>query len=94
MSKLLELDLSTNLDKQEFAIDIRDSAIIWVNDIEQDSTYARWSSSLGELLRPTFTGMLRHIRRNLYNVVGKRLSMFVSNQKTCIRLNISYFGRY
>ncbi|XP_076247159.1 UDP-glucose-glycoprotein glucosyltransferase isoform X2 [Calliopsis andreniformis] len=69
MSKLLALDLSTNMDKQEFAMDIRDSAIIWVNDIEQDSTYARWSSSLTELLRPTFPGMLRNIRRNLYNLV-------------------------
>ncbi|CAL7942835.1 unnamed protein product [Xylocopa violacea] len=68
-SVLLALDLSTNMDKQEFAIDIRDSAIIWVNDIEHDSTYARWSSSLTELLRPTFPGMLRNIRRNLYNLV-------------------------
>nr|XP_012149315.1 PREDICTED: UDP-glucose:glycoprotein glucosyltransferase isoform X2 [Megachile rotundata] len=69
MSKLLALDLSTNMDKQEFAMDIRDSAINWVNDIEQDSAYARWSPSLTELLRPTFPGMLRNIRRNLYNLV-------------------------
>ncbi|XP_053979752.1 UDP-glucose:glycoprotein glucosyltransferase isoform X1 [Hylaeus volcanicus] len=69
MSKLLALDLSTNMDKQEFAIDIRDSAVIWVNDIERDSTYSRWPSSLTELLRPTFPGMLRNIRRNLYNLV-------------------------
>ncbi|XP_076640007.1 UDP-glucose-glycoprotein glucosyltransferase [Colletes latitarsis] len=70
MSKLLALDLSTNMDKQEFAIDIRDSAIIWLNDIEQDVTYSRWSPSLTELLRPTFLpGLLRNIRRNLYNLV-------------------------
>ncbi|XP_029039597.1 UDP-glucose:glycoprotein glucosyltransferase [Osmia bicornis bicornis] len=69
MSKLLALDLSTNMDKQDFAMDIRDSAIIWVNDIEQDSAYSRWSPSLTELLRPTFPGMLRNIRRNLYNLV-------------------------
>lgn len=73
MSKLLALDLSTNMDKQEFAMDIRDSAIIWVNDIEQDSAYSRWSPSLTELLRPTFPGMLRNIRRNLYNLVRRRL---------------------
>lgn len=72
MSALLALYLFTNTDKQEFAMDIRDSAIIWVNDIEQDSFYARWSSSLTELLRPTFPGMLRNIRRNLYNLVCKR----------------------
>ena len=67
ISSLLALDLSTNMDKQEFAMDIRDSAIIWVNDIEQDSAYARWSSSLTELLRPTFPGMLRNIRRNFHH---------------------------
>lgn len=75
MDKLLALDLSTNMDKQEFAMDIRDSAVIWLNDIERDSTYARWSSSLTELLRPTFPGMLRNIRRNLYNLVCRRSSI-------------------
>ncbi|OAD52233.1 UDP-glucose:glycoprotein glucosyltransferase [Eufriesea mexicana] len=69
ISTLLTLDLSTNTDKQEFAMDIRDSAIIWVNDIEHDAAYARWSSSLTELLRPTFPGMIRNIRKNLYNLV-------------------------
>ncbi|XP_046423993.1 UDP-glucose:glycoprotein glucosyltransferase isoform X1 [Neodiprion fabricii] len=69
MNKLLALDLSGNGDSQDFAIDIRDSAIIWVNDIENDSRYKRWSPSLTELLRPTFPGMLRNIRRNLYNLV-------------------------
>ncbi|XP_048265271.1 UDP-glucose:glycoprotein glucosyltransferase isoform X3 [Bombus terrestris] len=69
MGTLLALGLSANTEKQEFAMDIRDSAIIWVNDIEQDSAYGRWSSSLTELLRPTFPGMLRNIRRNLYNLV-------------------------
>lgn len=70
MSKLLALDLSSNGDSQDFAMDIRDSAIIWVNDIENDSRYKRWSPSLTELLRPTFPGMLRNIRRNLYNLVS------------------------
>lgn len=70
MGKLLALDLSSNVDNQEFAMDIRDSAIIWINDIENDSRYSRWSRALTELLRPTFPGMLRNIRRNLYNLVG------------------------
>ena len=69
MGKLLALDLSGNVDSQDFAIDIRDSAIIWVNDIENDSRYSRWPPSLTELLRPTFPGMLRNVRRNLYNLV-------------------------
>lgn len=72
MGTLLALGSSGNMEKQEFAMDIRDSAIIWVNDIEQDSAYGRWSSSLTELLRPTFPGMLRNIRRNFYNLVCKR----------------------
>ncbi|XP_050455971.1 UDP-glucose:glycoprotein glucosyltransferase isoform X2 [Cataglyphis hispanica] len=69
MSKLLALDLSGGTDNQNFAMDIRDSAINWINDIENDSRYSRWSRSLTELLRPTFPGMLRNIRRNLYNLV-------------------------
>ncbi|XP_063978446.1 UDP-glucose:glycoprotein glucosyltransferase isoform X2 [Diachasmimorpha longicaudata] len=72
MEKLLALDLSgsqSSDNNQDFAIDIRDSAIIWVNDLENDSRYNRWSPSLTSLLRPTFPGMLRNIRRNLYNLV-------------------------
>ncbi|XP_066600905.1 UDP-glucose:glycoprotein glucosyltransferase 1-like [Prorops nasuta] len=69
MGKLLALDLSGQTDYQDFAMDIRDSAIIWINDIENDSRYSRWPPSLTELLRPTFPGMLRNIRRNLYNLV-------------------------
>nr|CAH7747311.1 unnamed protein product [Callosobruchus chinensis] len=69
MSKLLALDFSDDSRTQEFAIDIRDSAINWINDIEHESKYSRWSSSLMELLRPTFPGMIRQIRRNLYNLV-------------------------
>lgn len=63
------MDSSTDADNQDFAIDIRDSAIIWVNDIEKDSQYKNWPVYLTELLRPTFPGMLRRIRRNLYNLV-------------------------
>lgn len=71
MTSLLSLDFNEggNSGNQEFAMDIRDSAINWINDIENDSTYKRWPSSLMELLRPTFPGMLRHIRRNLFNLV-------------------------
>jgi Thioredoxin-like domain len=54
----------------EYALDIRDSAVQWVNDIENDKQYKRWSSSLMELLRPTFPGMLRSVRKNIYNLVG------------------------
>lgn len=70
MSSLLALDFNEGNGNQEFAMDVRDSAINWINDIENDSKYKRWSSSLMELLRPTFPGMLRHVRRNLFNLVS------------------------
>ncbi|XP_071443072.1 UDP-glucose:glycoprotein glucosyltransferase 1 [Hetaerina americana] len=68
MTPLMALDLSQS-GVQEYAIDIRDSAVIYVNDIEKDKQYRRWPESLTELLRPTFPGMLRSIRQNLYNLV-------------------------
>lgn len=68
LSSLLSLDLSNSANK-DYAIDIRDSAVQWINDIENDKEYRRWSSSLLDLLRPTFPGMLRSVRRNLYNLV-------------------------
>lgn len=70
MTKLLALDFGDDSNNQEFAIDIRDSAINWMNDLERDMKYNRWSTSLMELLRPTFPGMIRQIRRNLYNLVS------------------------
>ncbi|RZC41026.1 UDP-glucose:glycoprotein glucosyltransferase, partial [Asbolus verrucosus] len=69
LASLLALDFSESGSGQEFAIDIRDSAINWVNDIENDSKYSRWSSSVMELLRPTFPGMIRQVRKNLFNLV-------------------------
>lgn len=75
MSSLLALDFSGSgsSSSPEYAIDIRDSAVMWVNDIENDKQYRRWSDSLMELLRPTFPGMLRSVRRNLYNLVSVTL---------------------
>lgn len=66
-SELLALDLAVK--SSEFAIDIRDSAITWINDLEKDSQYRRWPASLMDLLRPTFPGMLRNVRKNLFNLV-------------------------
>lgn len=67
-SSLLALDF-TGSGSKDFAIDIRDSAITWINDIEQDVQYRRWPSSVMDLLRPTFPGMLRNIRKNVFNLV-------------------------
>lgn len=67
-SSLLALDLNS-ANKKEFAIDIRDTAVQWINDIEQDAQYKRWPPSVMDLLRPTFPGMLRNIRKNVFNLV-------------------------
>ncbi|XP_001353481.3 UDP-glucose:glycoprotein glucosyltransferase [Drosophila pseudoobscura] len=67
-SSLLALDLTAS-SKKEFAIDIRDTAVQWINDIETDAQYRRWPSSVMDLLRPTFPGMLRNIRKNVFNLV-------------------------
>ncbi|XP_071287066.1 UDP-glucose:glycoprotein glucosyltransferase 2 isoform X2 [Agelaius tricolor] len=52
-----------------YALDIRHSSIIWINNIEQDPSYSTWPESYQELLKPSFPGFLHEIRRNLYNLV-------------------------
>lgn len=80
LSSLLALDFGdSSSGSQEFAMDIRDSAVNWINNIEDDSKYRRWSSNLMELLRPTFPGMLRQVRRNLFNLVRIFLNVMIFN---------------
>ena len=52
-----------------YALDIRDTAVVYVNDIEKDPAYARWPGQLLELLRPAFPGMLRSIRKKMFHFV-------------------------
>ena len=67
IKKLLKLDI--NAEKQDFQIDIRDGAVLYINDIENDKMYRNWPSSLTDMLRPTYPGMLRNVRRNMYHLV-------------------------
>ncbi|XP_060625468.2 UDP-glucose:glycoprotein glucosyltransferase 2 isoform X2 [Anolis sagrei] len=67
LSKLMRLPVRSNTDT--YAIDIRHSSIIWINNIEKDQMYNKWPSSFQELLKPAYAGMMRQIRRNLYNLV-------------------------
>lgn len=67
LNTLLTLDVSES--KTDYGIDIRDSAIMWMNNIETDKAYRKWSASTSELLRPTYPGMLRSIRKNFHNLV-------------------------
>ncbi|XP_041663125.1 UDP-glucose:glycoprotein glucosyltransferase 2 [Cheilinus undulatus] len=65
--KLLRLPVNTVDDS--YALDIRHPAIMWVNDIENDPMYHSWPSGVQELLRATFPGVIRQIRRNFFNLV-------------------------
>ncbi|GFQ69214.1 UDP-glucose:glycoprotein glucosyltransferase 1 [Trichonephila clavata] len=67
LTKLLQLDFA--YDKEEYAVDIRDSAIQYINNIETDRPYRSWPSSVQDLLRPTYPGMLRSIKKNIYHLV-------------------------
>lgn len=64
---LLALDFAAQA--KEFAIDIRDSSVIWMNDLEADNEYRRWGGSVMDLLRPTFPGMMRSVRKNFFNLI-------------------------
>merc|ERR1719244_919889 len=64
---LMTLDLGSK--QQTYGVDIRDSAVHWINDIEKDKLYKGWPGTVQELLRPTFPGMLRSIKKNFFNIV-------------------------
>ncbi|BGP48159.1 killer toxin resistant protein [Rhodotorula kratochvilovae] len=43
--------------------------IFWWNDLEKDRRYKSWSTSVRDLLRPTYPGSMSQIAKNLNNVV-------------------------
>uniref|UniRef100_K9J3X2 UDP-glucose ceramide glucosyltransferase-like 1 n=1 Tax=Desmodus rotundus TaxID=9430 RepID=K9J3X2_DESRO len=63
------LKLNIQPSDADYAVDIRSPAILWINNLEVDARYNSWPSSLQELLRPTFPGVIRQIRKNLHNMV-------------------------
>ncbi|XP_015216779.2 UDP-glucose:glycoprotein glucosyltransferase 1 isoform X1 [Lepisosteus oculatus] len=63
------LKLNVQPSDSDYAVDIRNSAIYWINNLETDSRYNSWMSSVQELLRPTFPGVIRQIRKNFHNFV-------------------------
>ncbi|XP_059198602.1 UDP-glucose:glycoprotein glucosyltransferase 2 isoform X2 [Centropristis striata] len=63
------LRLPVNAVDDSYALDIRHPAIMWINDIENDSVYRSWPTGVQELLRATFPGVIRQIRRNFFNLV-------------------------
>jgi UDP-glucose:glycoprotein glucosyltransferase len=67
MRDLIYLDTSSK--NTDYGVDIRDSSIQWVNDLESDKKYSYWSKSVHDILRPTYPGMMRSIAKNFYNLV-------------------------
>ncbi|XP_061697975.1 UDP-glucose:glycoprotein glucosyltransferase 2 isoform X2 [Syngnathoides biaculeatus] len=63
------LKLPANHVTDKYALDIRHPAIMWLNDIEKDPMYSSWPGGVQELLRTTFPGVIRQIRRNFFNLV-------------------------
>ena len=42
----------------------------YINNLEKDRRYASWPGSVQDILRPTFPGMLRHVRKNMFHIVS------------------------
>uniref|UniRef100_A0A8C9Y082 UDP-glucose ceramide glucosyltransferase-like 1 n=1 Tax=Sander lucioperca TaxID=283035 RepID=A0A8C9Y082_SANLU len=63
------LKLNVQPSDSDYAVDIRNSAISWINNLETDHRYSSWPYNVQELLRPTFPGVIRQIRKNFHNLV-------------------------
>ncbi|KAG7229211.1 hypothetical protein INR49_013154 [Caranx melampygus] len=63
------LKLNVQPSDSDYAVDIRNPAISWINNLETDHRYSSWPYNVQELLRPTFPGVIRQIRKNFHNLV-------------------------
>uniref|UniRef100_A0AAR2L2Z5 UDP-glucose ceramide glucosyltransferase-like 1 n=1 Tax=Pygocentrus nattereri TaxID=42514 RepID=A0AAR2L2Z5_PYGNA len=63
------LKLNVQPADSDYAVDIRNPSIYWINNLETDGRYVSWPSNVQELLRPTFPGVIRQIRKNFHNLV-------------------------
>ncbi|THD28488.1 UDP-glucose:glycoprotein glucosyltransferase [Fasciola hepatica] len=53
----------------KFALDLANAPVIYFNNLEVDLAYSNWPNSLHTLFTPDFSGGIRRLRRNLYNVI-------------------------
>ncbi|XP_072034648.1 UDP-glucose:glycoprotein glucosyltransferase 1-like [Amphiura filiformis] len=67
LNKLLRIQVESN--EGDFAVDVRDQSVMFINDLEMDSRYQHWPSSIQEMLRPVFPGMMRYMRKNIFHLV-------------------------
>ncbi|KAI8914924.1 UDP-glucose:glycoprotein glucosyltransferase-domain-containing protein [Powellomyces hirtus] len=51
------------------AFDVRSDLVVWWNDLEKDSRYSRWPKDIMDLLRPSYPGQLKFMRKNLMQLV-------------------------
>ena len=51
------------------SFDVRSDLVLWWNNLEQDSRYKRFSSSLQDLLMPSYPGQFKYIRKNIFNIL-------------------------
>ncbi|XP_061600047.1 UDP-glucose:glycoprotein glucosyltransferase 1 isoform X2 [Cololabis saira] len=63
------LKLNVQPSDSDYAVDIRNPAVCWINNLETDHRYSSWPYNVQELLRPTFPGVIRQIRKNFHNLV-------------------------
>ncbi|GFR77731.1 UDP-glucose glycoprotein glucosyltransferase 1 [Elysia marginata] len=68
LQKLLQMDLSQE-NEEKYAVDIRHSAIQYLNNLETERKYRNWPGSIQDLLRPAFPGMLRHLAKNMFHLI-------------------------
>ena len=68
IQSLLNLDIGVQ-DEDEYAIDIRDSSVMYINNLETDARYSKWPKNLQYLLQPTFPGSLRRLGRNIHHCI-------------------------
>ena len=43
----------------------------YLNNLETERKYHNWPGSIQDLLRPAFPGMLRHLAKNMFHLVGR-----------------------
>lgn len=53
----------------DFALDMRDSSVYWINDLENDDEYEDWPDDLTQLFFRMGGVMLRPVRRNVFNLL-------------------------
>lgn len=63
------LTIGSKSSEPELALDLRDSSVYWVNDLEKDEEYEDWPDDLTQLFYRMGGVMLRPVRRNVFNLL-------------------------